>query len=209
MALITGSPVGSITSQEEIYLSSAPYIYFQDSTATPLKNPDADGFYWGLSGTTAYPVFSVGCPNDVSLTENLASNDILCDNVGVSNTILQRNYVDFIFTVQTLLPLTTLRHLLKGGVVTQTSPTQKFGFGQPNNSLFYHVYAPMVYDDSVGDYVWIYLHKCKFVDAFTISMTFGQNWKVTGLKLRAYADSTKPSPQLFGMFGRSDLSAIP
>jgi len=37
-------------------------------------------------------------------------------------------------------------------------------------------------------------------------MTFGTPWTATGLKLRAFVDSTKPAAQQFGMFGRSDLS---
>jgi len=209
MTLITGSPVGSITSQEQLFLDSAPSIYFQDSRATPLKNPDSDGFYWGLSGTTAYPVYDVGCPTDISFAENVTVTDVLCDTLGVAATIQQRNFVEFTLTIQSFFPLTSLSKMLKGGAVTQTSPTQKFGFGPINNSIFWHLYTPRVYDESAGDYVWLYFHRAMFVDAWTISMAFGQPWKATGIKLRAYADSTKPSDQSFGMFGRSDLSVIP
>ena len=49
MSLITGSPAGTIESSEEIYVSKAPYIYFQDYRAKPWYNPDADGFYWQLT----------------------------------------------------------------------------------------------------------------------------------------------------------------
>ena len=61
MALVTGSPVGNVDSQEETYVEGAPNIYIQDYNASPLNNPDADGYYWGLSGTTALPVFNIGC----------------------------------------------------------------------------------------------------------------------------------------------------
>jgi hypothetical protein len=97
---------------------------------------------------------------------------------------------------------------LKGGAVTETAPTQKFGFGPINNTQYWMIYAPRVYNTDVGDYVWIHLHKAMFVDAWTIGMAFGTSWSVTGISLRAYADSTKPSAQSFGMFGRSDFSVI-
>ncbi len=208
MALVTGTPVGNLDVQEGLYIDSAPNIYFQDYTATPLYNPDADGFYWGMSGTTTYPVYEIGCPTDVAFSENVTINDVLCDTVGVVSTTQQRNYLTLTFTVQSLFPLQTLRILLKGGAVTETAPTQKFGFGPINNTQFWMIYAPRVYNTDVGDYVWIHLHKAMFVDAWTIGMAFGTAWSVTGISLRAYADSTKPSAQQFGMFGRSDASVI-
>ena len=208
MALVTGTPLGNIETQEDIYLEGAPNIYFQDYTADPLFNPDADGFYWNMSGTTAYPAFEIGCPNDVSFTEDLTINDVLCDNVGVKDTIQQRNYIQLEFTIRSFFPLQTLRHLLGGGAVTETAPTQKFGFGQINNDQRWMVYAPKVYNTDDGDYVWIHLNKAKFVEAWTVNMPFGSNWEVTGLRLRAYADTTKPADQYFGMFGRADASVI-
>jgi hypothetical protein len=209
MALTTGTPLGTLETQEDIYLEGAPNIYFQDYTADPLFNPDADGFYWNLSGSATYPAFEIGCPNDVSFTEDLTINDVLCDNVGVKDTIQQRNYIQLEFTIRSFFPLQTLRHMLGGGAVTETSPTQKFGFGQINNDQRWMVYAPKVYNTDVGDYVWIHLNKAKFVEAWTVNMPFGSNWEVTGLRLRAYADTTKPADQYFGMFGRSDVSVIP
>lgn len=208
MALVTGTPVGTIETQEDIYLDSAPSIYFQDSLASPLYNPDGDGFYWQLSGTALYPAYEIGCPTDVSLTEDISLNDVLCDNVGVKDTVQQRNYIQLEFTIQSFFPLQTLRHLLKGGAVTETAPTQKFGFGPINNTQTWHVYTPKVYDTDNADYIWIYLHKAKFVEAWTVTMPFGSNWQITGLRLRAYADTTKPSAQIFGMFGRLDPSVI-
>lgn len=210
MALVTGTPVGSITSQEDLFLEGAPTIYFQDATATPYYNPDADGFYWGLSGTALYPVFEVGCPTDVTFTENLTMNDVLCDNVGLKATIQQRNYFDFQFSIQSFFPLSVLTKLLGGGTVVQNAGahTSKMPLGKINNNQFWHLYAPKVYDEAVGDYVWIYMHKALFVDAFSIAMTFGTAWKATGLKLRAVVDTTKPAAQQFGMWGRSDASVI-
>jgi len=209
MSLVTGTPVGNLDLQEDIFLEGAPTIYFQDATANPLYNPDADLYYWGLSGTVDYPVYEVGCPTDVVFTENITMNDVLCDNVGVKAVVQQRNYFEFTFTIQSFFPLQILTHLLNGGAVTETSPTQKMPLGKINNDQYWHLYAPKVYNEDNGDYVWIYMHKCQFVDAWSIAMTLGTPWKATGLKLRAFVDSTKPAAQQFGMFGRSDLSAIP
>ncbi len=208
MSLVTGTPAGNVDTQEDIFLEGSPTIYFQDSSATPLFNPDADGFYWGMSGTITYPAYEIGCPTDVSFTENLTMNDVLCDNVGVKGVVQQRNYFDLVFSVRSFFPLQTLTHLLGGGTVTETAPTQKLPLGKINNDQFWHLYAPKVYNENVGDYVWIYMHKCQYVDAFTINMTLGNPWTLSGLKLRAFVDSSKPAAQQFGMFGRSDASVI-
>jgi len=208
MALVTGTPLGTITSQEEIYLEGAPTIYIQNFEASPLNNPDGDGFYWGMSGTSTYPVYEVGCISDVSMTENLTMNDVLCDNVGVKDTVQQRNYVEFVFSIQSFFPFDVLRNLLSFGAVTETAPTQKFGMGKINNNLYWMVYAPKVYDEDVGDYIAIHMNRCKFVDAWTINMTFGTPWVAAGLRLRAFVDSTKPAAQQFGMWLRSDASVI-
>ena len=207
MALVTGTPIGNLDTQEDLFLESAPSIYFQDNRADPLNNPDADGFYWGLSGTTTYPAFEVGCPLDVSFQENVTINEVLCDNVGVKDTVQQRNYVDLVFTVKSFFPFQTLTKLLKTGAVTETAPTQKFGIGKIDNTIFWMVYAPKVYDESVGDYVWIHLHRAKFVDAWTINMPYGDSWNF-GVTLRGHADTTKAASMQFGMWGRSDASVI-
>ena len=208
MALVTGTPIGNLDVQEDIFLEGSPTIYFQDSNATPLYNPDAGGFYWGMSGTTSYPVYEVGCPSDVTFSENITMNDVLCDNVGMKGVVQARNYFEFAFSIQSFFPLQTLTNLLNGGTVVETAPTQKMPLGKINNDQFWHLYAPKVYNEITGDYVWIYMHKCQYVDAFSIAMTLGTPWKLTGLKLRAFVDTTKPAAQQFGMFGRADASVI-
>lgn len=210
MSLITGTPFGTIEAAEEVYLSKAPYIYFQDYNATPMYNPDSEGFYWMLSGTATYNVFEIGCPLDVSLADNVTMNEMRCDNVGVKDVAQQRNYVDLVVTIQSFFPYQTLRHILRGGAVTETvgTHTQKFGLGTINNDQWWMVYAPMVYNDDVGDYIAMQLHKVKFVDNFTINMSFGTNWQIQGVKLRAFADTTKPSTQQFMTWMRCDASAI-
>ena len=210
MALVTGSAYGTTTQQEDIYLEGAPTIFIQDYEAPLMFAPDSDGFYWQLTGTSTYPVYEIGCVTDVSLTEDLTLNNVLCDNLGVKDTVQARNFVEFNFSVQSFFPFTVLRHLLLCGAVTENAVehTEKFGIGKISNTQSWHVWAPKVYDEDVGDYVALMLHRCKFVDPWTIDMTFGSNWVASGLKLRSYVDSTVPAAQQFGMFLRHDPSVI-
>ena len=208
MALVTGTPKGNVTSQDEIYLEGAPNFYIQQYDANPLNNPDADGYYWGMSGTSTYPVFSIGCVQDVSLTEGLTMNAIRCDAVGDKGTIQRRDYVEFDITILTPFPLSSLRHLLNMSSPTVGTNVEKMGIGKINNNRFYMAYCPKVYDEDTGDYLLFHLHKAQFVDAWTINMKSGEPWTVNGLKLRAYADDTKPAGQLFGVVVRSDESAL-
>lgn len=207
--LVTGAPVGNIVAQDEIYLEGAPYLYFQDATADPLNNPDVAGYYWNLTGSSTYPVYRVGCIQDVSLTEGLTINQVRCDTIGDKATIQKRDYVEFQFGFSSLFPLTALSKLLNlGAVVTQTTGIEKVGIGGINNNQFYHFYAPKVYDDTAGDYVAFHLHRAQFVDAFTINFKSGEPWMVEGIKIRAYADETKAATMRFGTIIRADASAI-
>lgn len=208
MALITGSPVGNITTQDEIYIEGAPNLYIQQNLANPLNNPDGAGFYWGMSGTTAYPVFQIGCIQDMSLTEGLTMNAIRCDAIGDKGIIQRRDYLEFNFTILSLFDLATLRHMLNLGTVTSAGGLEKVGIGQINNNRYYMAYAPRVYDTDTGDYLLFHLHRAQFVDAWTINMRGGEAWNVTGLKLRAFADETKPADQYFGTIVRADPGSI-
>ena len=207
MAIVTGSAMGTLTQQETLYVEGAPTIFFQRYEAGPLYDPDANGFYWQLSGTSTYPVYEIGCVTDVSLTEDITINDVLCDNLGVKSTIQQRNYLEFNFTIQSFFPLSVVTYLLKGEAVTESAPTEQFYMGPINNSRYWQVWAPKVYDSDVGDYVGIQLHRCQFVEAFTIDMAFGTPWTATGLRLRAFIDDTK-TPSQFASWIRSDASVI-
>lgn len=207
--LVTGTPLGNVVSQEELYIEGAPYIFIQDANASPLFNPDADGYYWGLSGTTLYPVNQLGCILDVSLTEGLTMNDVRCDTVGVKDTIQRRDYVELTLTIQSMFPNAVASKLMNLSTTSVSSGLEKTGVGGINNSKKFMVYMPKVYDEDTGDYLVIHLHKAKFVDAWTINMASGEPWKLTGLKIRAYADDTKPSTERFGVFIRSDKSALP
>ena len=208
--LVTGIPVGNIDAQEEIYVEGAPYLYFQDAGANPLNNPDADGFYWNLSGTSSYPVFRIGCIQDVSLTEGLTINQVRCDTIGDKSAIQRRDYIEFSFSFTSMFPLSALRHLLKlGSAPTVGTGYEKQGIGSINNNQYYHFYAPKVYDDENGDFVAFHIHRGQFVDAFTVNMRSGEPWMVDGIKMRAFADETKPASQKFGTILRGDLSGLP
>ena len=209
MTLSTGTPLGHVDSQEELYLEGAPDIFVQNYLAPPHYNPDADGYYWFMSGTVTYPVEGIGCVQDVSLTEGVTMNAIRCDAIGDKGVIQRRDYVELDVTIVSLLPLSTLQTFLNLSTATVTSPTEKVGIGGINNSRYYMVYCPKVYDEDTGDYLMFHFHKCQFVDAWTINMKSGEPWTVTGLKIRAFADSTKPTGQKFGVIMRRDPSAIP
>lgn len=208
MALTTGTPLGSITQQEDLFVEGAPYIFFQDASATPLFNPDASGYYWGLSGTSTYPVYQLGCIQDVSLRESLTMNDIRCDTVGNKGTIMRRDYVEFVLTIVSMFPLSVLRHTMKLSAPTLATGLEKVGIGGINNNQRYMVYAPKVYDEDAGDLLIFHLHRAQFVDAWELAMKAGEPWTFQ-VMLRAYADTTKPDSQRFGVIVRSDKSALP
>ena len=207
-SLATGSAIGNVVSQEELYFEGAPFIYFQDQRANPLYNPDANSYYWGISGTSTYPAYLLGCIQDVTLTEGVTMNDVRCDTVGVKDTIQKRNYVEFNLTILSLMPLTVLRHVLNISTPTTGAGFETAGIGQINNSQHYHVYAPKVYDESAAGWLMFYLHKAKFVDAWTLNMKYGDPWTATGLKIRAYANDNYPANQIFGVIRRGDPTLV-
>ena len=207
--LSTGTPVGGGTSQEEIYIEGAPSIFFQDYRANPLNNPDAQGYYWGLSGTSTYGWKELGCITDVKLSEDVSMNDVRCDTVGVKDTIQKRNFVEFTATIQSLFPLSVLAPIMNLSPATVGTGFETAGIGQIDNTIHYMMYAPKVYSEVDNDWLMIHLHKAKFVDAWELPFTYGEAWKLTGIKIRAYADTTKPAGQLFGVIRRSDASALP
>ena len=217
MPLITGEPVGNILSQNDLYIEGAPNIWVQSlvNNASPLNNPDGDNFFWGMSGTAADPAISLGCITDVSFADNLTINDVQCDTDGVKDTIMRRNYVEFVFQLQTLFPLSTLRDILRTGAITSSGGVEKVGIGDINQQRFLRLYAALVYDPDTGDYLNFTLHKCKFVDAWTIAMRYGEPWQIQGLRVRAFAETTAdnssavmPAAQKFATIIRADPSLI-
>jgi len=208
MALITGSPQGTTISQEELYFDGAPNVYFQDYSAAPLNNPDADGYYWNMSGTPTYPVYELACVTDVSLEEGITSNDVRCDTVGVKSTIQRRDYVDFIFTLHALMPLSVFAKISNYSTADVGTGTEKVGIGTINNNQYWHLYAPKVYNDDAGDFLVVDLHKGQMINPGALQMRYGENWIKT-FTFRSFADTTVPTTQQFGVLFRSDASALP
>jgi hypothetical protein len=207
MSLTTGTPVGNVVSQEEIYPDGAPNIYYQDYNADPLWNPDADGYYWGMSGTTAYPANELACVTEVSLQQGITANDVRCDTVGLKATVQRRDYIDFIFSTQNPFPLSSFANMMNVSPADVVTNFEKVGLGTIDNTQFWHVYAPKVYNDETGDYLVVDLHKCQFVNPGALQMRYGQPW-LQQFTLRAYADTTKPAAQQFGTLIRFDPSVL-
>lgn len=208
MTLVTGTPLGSTNAQDDIYLDTAPSLWFQDAQANLLNNPDGDGFYWGLTGSVSYGIFALECYEGVQLTAEYESNAIRCDTVGDKGQIQKVNHIDLTFTLKTLLPLATLTHILRGGTVTTNAgATEKMGIGQPNNQQYWQVYGALVYDETAGDYINLTLHRCQFVDGWPLAFNYGQP-ATYAVVIRAFADSNKPADQLFMTVVRADPSAI-
>lgn len=206
MPLVTGTPEGTITAQDEIYIEGAPYVYYQDYDGPVIF--DGDTYYWGLSGTSTYPVYQLACYEDVSLGSDVTVNAIRCDNIGDKDVIQKLNHLEFTLTLSSLFPLSVLRHILRGSAVTLSGKVEKMGIGPINNNQYYKVYLPKVYDEDTGDWVSFTIHKAKFVDAWTINMPSGDKWTVTGVTLWGFADDTKPSGQEFATVIRADPSAL-
>ena len=210
MALVTGAAIGNVISQDtEIYIEGAPWIYLQDYNADYLNPPDGDGFYWGMSGTSAYPVYSLACYEDVGLGEDLTVNAIRCDKFGDTAVIQKLNHLEFTFALSTLFPLTTTQPVLRGSTVFTSAGLEKMGIGPINNNQYWRLYLPKVYDEDVGDYVSITVHRVQFVDAWTIAMPSGDKWMIGGITAWGLADESLPTAQQFATIIRSDLSAIP
>lgn len=209
MSQITGTPAGSVVSQEDRYLEGAPNVYFQDYRASELFNPDSAGFYYGLSGTPTYPVYALGCIENVALADKLTMNDVRCDNIGVVDTIQRRDYLVLTLTISTIFPLSTIRDILRGGAVTQANGTEKMGLGVIDQSRRSRVYMPTVYDQDNAYWLAFTLHKCKFVDAWSIGFRYGQQWQIANIKVHAYADATLPAAQQFATVYRRDPGILP
>lgn len=209
MSDVTGSPVGEIITQESTFVEGAPNIWIQDNHANLLNNPDSDGFYYGLSGTTQYPLTALGCVSNVSLVDKLTMNDVVCDNQGTVDDMMRRDYVDLQLEVSTLFPLSSIRDILRAGPVTVGTGVEKMGIGEIDQSRAFHAYLVRVYDRTQPAWITLTLHRAKFVDAWTIGFRGGSNWQITGIKLRVFADSSKPAAQRFLTMIRYDPNALP
>jgi hypothetical protein len=208
MPLVTGTPVGNIVSQEELYLEGSPYLYLQDYRATPYRHPDANGYYYGLSGTSTYPVYSLGCIQNTKMTEDVTLNMIRCDTVGDKEALQRRNYIEMEFELNSQMPLSVSKILMNFFDSTTVSGAEFVGMSKINNNIHWMLYAPKVYDEVAGYWILMHLAKCKIVGNWTWDLNIN-GWKLTGIKVRALIDETKPANQMFGVLARFDPVALP
>lgn len=211
MSLSTGTvtPTGQIITGEGIYIEGGPAIYFQDAAAALRFNPDGDGHYWNLSGTVAAPIYQIECYDDFQIMDDVTNTPITCQNLGEVSNLQRRNHVGITFTLKSLLPFDILSKVLRGGAVTvnATDDTEGFGLGQIN-SQNWHIFAPRVYDQLTGDFISITIHKARFISASPISTPYADAWNVP-VEMHGFADTSKPSDQLFATWKRLDPDQIP
>lgn len=200
-------PVGTTTSQEDLYIDSAPKLWFG---GVHRYGPDEDSFYWGLSGSVANPVYAVGCFTDFTFKDNVTMNDIVCDALGTVGVIQTRNYLELTYTLESLFPLSVLTKILRTGAVTldATEDAEKMGIGDvTGRSTYYKVFFSRVYDPESGAYFSLTGHRAQFVDAWEISTPIGDKWSL-GVTMRLFADSSLPAAQKFATVVRYDASAL-
>jgi len=205
----TDLPIGPGISAEDLYIEGGPGIWFQDFNGNEQYNPDGDGFYHGLSGTAMYPVYELGCYDDLTIADRRTSNPVTCAALGNVRQMQRRDALEIAFTLKSLLPLETLRHLIGGGAVTHdvAEETSKMGLGNLPQNTFFHVLMSRVYDEDTGDYVALTFHKVQFMDANPLTMAYGQAWTFA-IKAMALADGSKPAAQRFATMIRWDPSAL-
>lgn len=214
MTLLTGTPSGNIIATPELYLDQPPTFWFQDrytaagASVGLLNPPDADGFYWGLSGTTANPVYEGGCYENFQVADVRTINMVRCDTNGMRTAIQKRDQLNITFTLKALFPLAKIRHMLNLGPVTTTAgATEKVGVGIIDNSKYYYVYFASIYDQTTGDYVNFTGHRVQFTNAWQLTFTYGQPATVA-IQASCFADTDKPDAQQFATIIRADPSNI-
>jgi len=205
----TDIPLGPGVDGEDIYIEGGPTIWFQDSEAPELHAADSDGYYWGLSGTATYPVYALGCYDDLTISDSRTSNPVTCAALGNVAHMQRRDALEIAFTLKALFPLETLRHMIGGGAVVHNAAeeTSKMGIGALPTNQYFHVFMSRVYDEDTGDYVALTFHKVQFMDASPLTPAYGKEWTF-GIKAMALADSAMPKAQRFATMLRYDPSVL-
>lgn len=214
MALITGTPVGNVITPPELYVDQPPTFWFQERYTAAgvsvglLHSPDGDEFYWGLSGTTANPVYEAGCYEGFAVADVRTINMVRCDTNGMRTAIQKRDNLNITFTLKSLFPLAKLRHMLNLGPVTTTpGATEKLGIGIIDNSKYYYVNFTSIYDPNTGDYVNFTGHRVQFTQAWQLSFAYAMPATVA-VQATCFADVDKPDAQQFATVIRADPSSI-
>lgn len=196
---------------EDIYPDGAPRVWIQDDDGPYRFGPDSEGFYWGMSGSAAYPCYEIGCFTDFVFGDDKTVNEIICDQAGVQGTAQERNSLHVNFTLQSFFPLSVLTHLLRTGAVTHnaTEDAEKMGIGpvtRKNN--YWKMFFSRIYDPDTNDFFSVTIHKGEFIDAWEIAMPFGDKWTVP-LQFKGYAaGSPIPEAQKFATAVRVDPSVL-
>jgi hypothetical protein len=142
--------------------------------------------------------------------EGVSLNEIRCDTDGLVATVQTRDYLVATFDLKSLLPLSYLRHLIRGGAVTWNDGenAEKMGIGTIDNSIFHRFFFSRIYDATAGDFVSVTGHRTQFTGNFQLATPYAQAWMLTGVEVRFYADTDLPDAQQFATVVRVDASAL-
>jgi len=200
-------PTGTTVEASDIFIEGAPEVWFG---GVAQYSPDEDGFYHGITGTVDDPVYKLGCFENFRFGESVTLNEIRCDASGLAKTAQDRDYLMVTFDLKTLLPLSTLTHIIRGGDVTVNAAesSEKMGLGRIDNTVFYKFFFSRVYDVAADDWVSVTGHRCQFTGNFQIATPYAQAWVVTGIEVRMYSDSALPTDQSFATVIRVDDSEL-
>lgn len=200
-------PTGTITTADDIFIEGAPEVWFG---GVAQYSPDLDGFYHGITGTPSEPVYKLGCFENFRFGESVTVNEIRCDASGLAKSSQNRDYLSATLDLKSLLPLSMLTHIIRGGAVTLNAGenAEKMGIGEIDNSVFHKFFFSRVYDEAADDWVSVTGHRCQFTGNFQIAMPYANAWVLTGIEVRMYADTSLPDDQLFATVIRVDDSEI-
>lgn len=200
------APTGTLNQSENIFIEGGPDLYF----GGVLKyGPDANGYYWGITGTAQVPVYKVGCYENFQLQDNTTINDIRCDTVGTKGSIVRRNYLEGTFDLKSFLPLSELRKLLRwsSSLAVPGSDGEYAGIGEVNQQDYHLLYFSKIYDTDAGDWVSLTATRVQFSWNGAIQFRYGAEWMV-GVQFRCYANEDLPSDQRFATVVRYDPSVF-
>jgi hypothetical protein len=201
------TPTGTIVTAEDIFIEGAPEVWFGGDAQ---YSPDADGYYHGIVGTAGNPVYRIGCYENFRFQDNVSVNEIRCDTVGLKATSQTRDFMTVTFDLKSLLPLSMLRHIIRGSPTTWNDGenAEKMGLGDIDNTLFYRFFFSRVYDSTAGDFVSVTGHRCQFTGNFQLQTPYAGAWMITGIEVRFYGDDDLPDAQKFASVMRVDASAL-
>lgn len=203
----SNAPTGTTVTAADLFIEGAPQIWFG---GVKQYSPDADGFYHGITGTVALPVYKLGCYENFRFNDNVTMTEIRCDVSGLAKVSQKRDYLTLTVDLKSLFPLDMLTHIVRGGAVTWNDGenAQKMGLGEIDNTIFHNVFFSRVYDPTAGDFVSVTGHRCQFTGNFQLQAPYAGGWMITGVELRFYADDDMPDDQRFATVINVDASRL-